>query len=107
MKRVLSVLVCTLLVVSFSSNVMAAGNWRKGKKVYKADCMNCHKRGGDAKRLKLNKKTKSGWTKFFKTAKKDHHEEMWSNLTDSQKENLLRYFHKYAKDDKSSHLGCG
>lgn len=107
MKKVLSVLVSVLLVISFSSTVMAAGNWRKGKKSFKAECMNCHKRGGEAKRLKINKKTKAGWTKFFSSGYEADHAALWNKLTDEQREHLIKYFHKYAKDDKATHLGCG
>ncbi|OQY18552.1 MAG: hypothetical protein B6I36_06665 [Desulfobacteraceae bacterium 4572_35.1] len=107
MKRVLSVLVAVLFLVAFSSSAFAGANWRAGKKIYKKECMNCHKRGGEAKRLKLNKKTKAGWTKFVNKQQKGSHELLWGELTDAQKKDLLKYFMKYAKDDKSSHLGCG
>ncbi len=107
MRKVLSLLVAMLFLFTCTSTVYAAGNWRKGKKIYKKDCMSCHKRGGEAKRLRLNGKSKAGWTKFVNSPKKDSHEVLWEELTDQQKENLLKYFMKYAKDDKSSHLGCG
>ncbi len=107
MKRIVPVLVFMLVIVFFATSAMAGGNWRKGKKIYKAECMNCHKRGGEAKRLKLNKKTKAEWTKFVNETKKGKHEELLKGLTEVQKENVLKYFLKYAKDDKKSHLGCG
>ncbi len=105
MKTVLSVLLCLVLVVVFSGNAMAAGNWRKGKKVYRKECMSCHKRGGEAKRLKLNRRTKNAWAKFCKT-NDDKHAPVWSKLTEKQKKDLLKYLQKYAKDDKQI-LGCG
>ncbi|MCD6526380.1 MAG: cytochrome c [Desulfuromonas sp.] len=106
MKRVCMALFCVLLVMVFSVPVMAAGNWRDGKKIYKSNCMSCHKRGGEAKRLKLNKFSKARWTKYFSEEKKGKHTEPWGELTEAQKKNLLKYFHKYAKDDKQI-LGCG
>lgn len=106
MKRICTVFVCVLLVVAFSAPAMAAGNWRKGKKVYKSNCMQCHKRGGEAKRLKLNKFSKARWTKYFAEEKKGKHGEAWGEMSEDDKANLLKYFHKYAKDDKKV-LGCG
>ena len=105
MRSVLTMIFCILLLVVFSGNVMAAGSWRKGKRVYRSDCMNCHKRGGDAKRLKLNKKSKAAWAKFCKSSDQKH-APVWSKLTDKQKTDLLKYLQKYAKDDKQI-LGCG
>ncbi|MEA3465978.1 MAG: cytochrome c [Thermodesulfobacteriota bacterium] len=107
MKKILSVLICVLFVASISSNVMAAGNWRKGRRLNRSECRTCHKRGGEAKRLRLNKRTKAEWTKFVNSPKTEYHEELWNELSDVEKKHLLKYFHKYAKDDKSTHLGCG
>jgi len=108
MKKILSLLIAMLFLITCTSTVFAAGNWRQGKKIFKNECMSCHKRrGGEAKRLKLNKKTKAGWTKFVNSKQKGAHEPLWNELTEAQKEDLLKYFMKYAKDDKSSHLGCG
>lgn len=107
MQKVLLVLVGVLLTISFSSPVMAAGNWRQGKKIFKVECMNCHKRGGEADRIKINKKTKTGWSKFFRSDYESNHAALWNELSEDKKEHLLKYFHKYAKDDKANHLGCG
>ena len=107
MKKTLPVLVAIFLLVSFSSSSIAAGNWRKGKKIFKQDCMSCHKRGGEAKRLKLNKKTKAAWTKFVNKPQTGKHEVLLNGMADKQKHDLLQYLLKYAKDDTSSHLGCG
>ena len=107
MKKALSVMICVLFVISISNTVLAAGNWRKGKKVYKADCINCHKRGGEAKKLKLNKKTKAQWSEFCDSTQDNTHEELWDELSAKQKENLLKYLHKYSKDNKRSLPGCG
>lgn len=107
MRKVLSLLVAMLFLATCTTTVFAAGDWRKGKDIYKDDCMSCHKRGGDAKKLQLNAKSKAGWTKFVNSPQKGSHEALWKELTDGQKEDLLKYFMKYAKDDNSSHLGCG
>lgn len=107
MKKTLPVLFGIFLLVAFSSSAVAAGNWRHGKKIFKQDCMSCHKRGGEAKRLKLNNKNKAGWSKFVNTPKAGKHEDLLNGMSDEQKKDLLQYLLKYAKDDNSSHLGCG
>nr|WP_320050758.1 c-type cytochrome [uncultured Desulfuromonas sp.] len=106
MKKTLFVALCSLCLVAFASSVFAANGWREGKKTYKSVCMSCHKRGGEADRLELNKWSKAKWTKFFAEEKKGKHEEPWGKMTEEEKDNLLKYFQKYAKDEKSL-LGCG
>ncbi|MDY0189683.1 MAG: cytochrome c [Desulfuromonas sp.] len=106
MRKGLSLLIAMVFLVTCTSTVFAAANWRHGKSIYKKDCMNCHKRGGEAKRLRLNSKTKAAWTKFVNAPQKGSHEALWQELTEQQKEDLLKYFTKYAKDN-SSLLGCG
>ncbi|WP_321531632.1 cytochrome c [uncultured Desulfuromonas sp.] len=106
MKKTLFVTLCIFCLVAFSSSAFAARGWRAGKKTYKSVCMSCHKRGGEAQRLKLNQWSKAKWTKYFAEEKKGKHEGPWGQLTDEEKDNLLKYFHKYAKDDHTR-LGCG
>jgi cytochrome c553 len=106
MKNALLVALCVLCFVAFSSSAFAASGWRAGKETYKNICMSCHKRGGEAERLKLNQWSKAKWTKFFGEDKKGMHEEPWGKMSEKEKDDLLKYFHKYAKDDHTR-LGCG
>lgn len=106
MKKVCLVSMCLLMLLAFVSSAVAATGWRAGKETYKSNCMSCHKRGGEAKRLKLNKWSKARWTKYFNEEKKGKHEDAWGQMTEQEVKDLLKYFHKYAKDDKQV-LGCG
>ncbi len=106
MRTKLFVPLCVFCLVVFFTGSVFAASWRDGKKTYKSVCMSCHKRGGEAERLKLNQWSKAKWTKYFSEEKKGKHQEPWGQLTEEEKDNLLKYFHKYAKDDHTR-LGCG
>lgn len=105
MKKKMSVLISVLLVIFLSGPVMAAGDWRHGKKIFKVECMNCHKHGGQAERLKIDKKKKAGWTKFINSDYESVHAALSNALTEAEKEDLLSYLHKYSKDDESALIG--
>ena len=106
MKKALFVILCIFCLVAFSGSAFAAKGWRDGKKTYKSVCMSCHKRGGDAERLKLNQWSKAKWSKFFAEEKTGKHEEPWGRFSEEDKDNLLKYFHKFAEDVKKLN-GCG
>nr|WP_320116044.1 c-type cytochrome [uncultured Desulfuromonas sp.] len=106
MKKTLFISVCLVYLITFSGSAFAAKGWRDGKKSYKSVCMNCHKRGGEAERLKLTQWSKEKWTNFFAEEKTGRHEEPWGRFSEKDKDNLLEYFHKVSDDVKKLN-GCG
>jgi mono/diheme cytochrome c family protein len=106
MKKILAAVAGLIFILSFTSSALAFGDWKKGKALFKTECTTCHKRGGDAQRLKFNKMTKKEWIAFCNTPDQGTHETLFNGLSAAQREHLLQYFLKYAKEDKPTQLSC-
>ena len=106
MKKIAAAVVSLFLALSFTSSALAFGDWKAGKTLFKTECATCHKRAGDAQRLKFNKMTQKEWIAFCNTPPQRTHETLFNGLNTKQREHLLQYFLKYAKEDKPTQLSC-
>ncbi|WP_282756723.1 c-type cytochrome [Desulfuromonas thiophila] len=106
MNKALVTAMVLIVVIFLAGQAMAAADWRKGKKLHRDVCMQCHKSRGAADRLQLNARTKAQWSEFFQSGPTSAHQPVWQKLSTEQLDDLEFYFQKYAKDDKQL-LGCG
>jgi hypothetical protein len=97
-KNVILVIV-SLLVLCFANSALAFGDWKNGKQLYQRECTNCHQRNGEAHLLKLHRVTVDRWIGFCRSETTRKHVELLDQLTVAQKQDLLQYLLKYAKEN--------
>lgn len=94
----LSVFIALLIATSLAAPSAHAANWRKGKALFKDNCMSCHDDKGEAKKLSPGDKTTSQWKRFFDRDKHEVKPEILNKLSTKDLENLKTYLEKYALD---------
>jgi mono/diheme cytochrome c family protein len=106
MKRMIILAAISLLLFCFSSQAMAFGKWKAGKKVFKQNCVTCHKRGGTAPKIKMPDYTQTEWIKFVRDNTSPRHESTLEKITPDSRQDLMQYLLKYAKPDPPTILSC-
>ncbi len=106
MKKIVVMTVISLSLLSFSSQAMAFGDWKAGKKIFKQDCASCHKRGGTAPRIKMPDYTQTEWIKFVRDNTSPRHESTLEKITPDSRQDLMQYLLKYAQPDPTTILKC-
>lgn len=97
MKR-LSVLVTLLIAFSLAAPSAHAANWRKGKALFKDNCLSCHDDKSDSVKVSPGDKTKAQWNRFFDRDKHEAKPEVFNKLSKKDLENLKSYLDKYSLD---------
>jgi len=104
MKKIVTLVIGALLVICVTGSAIAFGDWKAGKVVYKTECTNCHKRNGDAFRLKIFEVPAIRWFSFCRADTTRKHVDILDKITVEQKQDMLQYLLKYAKEDPISRL---
>jgi len=97
MKRIWVYSICAVVILSIATPAMA-GSWRRGKRVYKKVCIECHQKGEEAGKISPLDKTKRQWRRFFKKDKHKVDSTVWKDLSRKDRDNLQKYMIKYAAD---------
>ena len=104
MKRTLGVLVTLTLILGFVAAVMAEGNHRKGKYLFRNSCRACHVEnatgGQQAEVLEPSTYTMNEWTEGFKPEKIAEYpcKVEWEKLSAQDLNDIHAYLYKFAKD---------
>ena len=98
MKRIGSIFIMTVLIVSFFGLAIAAGkgNARKGKYLYRKNCRTCHVEGGSAKELSPISKTQAEWQKVFDDINSLNCKDKWEKLSEKDRIDMFSYLHGHA-----------
>ena len=97
MKR-LSVFITLMVAFSLAAPSAHAANWRKGKALFKDNCLSCHEDGSEGKKLSPGDKTKAQWNRFFDRDKHEAKPEVFKKLSEKDLDNLKSYLEKYSLD---------
>ncbi len=102
-KRIGSILIVLVLVISLAGISLAAGkgNARKGKYLYRKNCRTCHVPGGKAKELSPISKTQAQWQKVFEETDKLACKAQLAKLSDKDRRDMYAYLHGHAFDSPS------
>jgi mono/diheme cytochrome c family protein len=92
-------LAAALLLVSLGP-ALSAGNWRKGKYLYRKNCRTCHHPGGEAKDLSPATYKQAKWAELFKQNKIPC-KPKWPKLSDKAIADMYAYLHGHAADSPS------
>jgi len=103
MKRIETIFIVLILVVSFAGIALAAdkGNARKGKYLYRKNCRTCHIKGGDAKELSPISKTQAQWQKVFAEIDTLACKDQWTKLSDKDRQDMYAHLYGHAFDSPS------
>ncbi len=75
-----------------------AANWRKGKNLFKDNCLACHDGSTEAPKVSPGDKTKAQWDRFFERDKHEAKPEVFKALSEKDLDNLKTYLEKYSSD---------
>lgn len=104
-KTILSITLIVAIGCLGAAVVSAAGdgNYRKGKYTFKKNCRTCHNDSGSADSLSPDSKTQAQWKRIFKPGKYKKLEcaPEWEKLSETDRNDIGAYLHKYAFDSPS------
>jgi len=90
--------VIVLVAMSLAATSAHAANWRKGKNLFKDNCLACHDGSGEATKVSPGDKTKAQWERFFDRDKHEAKPEVFKQLSEKDLDNLKTYLNKYSSD---------
>jgi mono/diheme cytochrome c family protein len=104
MKRALAALIALTIILGFVAAVMAEGNHRKGKYLFRNSCRACHVEnatgGQQANVLEPSTYTMNEWTEAFTPEEIAGHpcKDEWEKLSSQDLADVYAYLYKFAKD---------
>jgi cytochrome c553 len=105
MKKILTLLIISILVFSICGSAIAA-NTRKGKKTYNKVCRSCHVSGAHGGRVAPSNKTMTQWQEFIEQNQHQADLEIINGISQKDRDNLLKFLKDFAKDAKAVQT-CG
>jgi mono/diheme cytochrome c family protein len=96
-KNILAIMLAAVFLLVSTGLVMADGNWRKGKYLYRKNCRTCHKAGGSAKDLSPATYKQAKWEELFNKGTIPCRDK-WSKLSDKAVADMYSYLHGHAAD---------
>lgn len=103
-KRKTNIICFTLLVAFLGLTALAAassykpeGNERKGKYLYRKNCLTCHD-GSKAKEVYASTKTQAQWERLFKRHERLECKKEWEKRSKQDLLDIFTYLYKHAYD---------
>ncbi len=87
----------TLTALAAAANYKPDGDERKGKYLYRKNCLSCHD-GSKAKELYANTKTQAQWKSSFKRHERFECKKQWEKRSKQDLIDIFTYLYKHAYD---------